>query len=135
MRILVSALAATCLSTQVWATDFGAGGVKTGRSENGACSWSRPHIVFQNNTKADIVYIVQHKAGGWRLYLPAGKEMKSMIKESDVITAPNGDKLTFGKCDKHGSYPAYRWTWNKDDTIEIHEKKKELRRETFQWPK
>ena len=124
--VVTAALASIWLAVPASAVDFGklfgAGG-----SNQKDCAWSRPHIVFENNTKETKSYTLRRRSDRSvisSVTVLAGKEEKVIMSEDDEVALNTADTLTFAQCDDKGHFPAYRWTWKKDGSVEIHPRAK-----------
>ena len=117
-----------------------------------ACSWSRPHIVFENNSKTRIrgEYALgtmdqdtkDIKPNIAKIYVEPGKEIKEIFQDqsSVLVMAVIPDtgqayntqttRLNFHYCpsgtkgELSNNFPAWKFTYHKDGSFSLSERKK-----------
>ncbi len=116
-----------------------------------ACSWSRPHIVFENNSKTRIR--VEFGLGNMdqetkdilpngRLFLEAGQQTKEIYQDQNSVIifgvypdsgrayASDKTRMNFQYCpsgtkgELSSNFPAWKFIYRKDGTYAIYERKK-----------
>jgi hypothetical protein len=116
-----------------------------------ACSWSRPHIVFENNSKTRIR--IEFGLGNMdqetkailpngRLFLEAGQQIKEIYQDQNSVIifgvypdsgrsyTPDKTRMNFHYCpsgtkgELSNNFPAWKFIYRKDGTYAIFERKK-----------
>jgi len=125
LTVVAASVAAVFVASPAVAVDFGQL-FGPGGANHKDCAWSRPHIVFENNKKTGESYTLRRPDGTVvaTVTVAPGKEEKVIVAEADRIYINQGMTLTFEECDGNRNYPAYRWTWKKDNSVEIHPRSK-----------